>query len=449
MTSAAPKRSLFSKPSWAATTAPVAKIEDNTVFGRGQIYEDIIAEQKKKKEKQAARAKARGGSDGRDAKRRRISQDHEDNSDSDAASNKSVHSEESQKENVERAGPVTRSTPTKKKFAAARDSPVKPKISKPQAEATPILLDNDDDVQITATSTAVKSTKDSAKPESAVDEFESDPESEDDDEYTRDLKRRARERARSQQQAATTTVSQVVPSESMTESVELTQEGPAPEGEQEQNDDRKIRILITTLYPGIDPLIVTYSASRPLGRVKEGWCYQRRIPEEKAKRFFFVWNGAKLYDSSNLTKALEQLRRKRPDEEDPSKGDIHIEAMNAEIWEHRRAQKEREEAEAAAEQDGKEFAPEKAVKPSEPRLIIKLRAEGREEKSIRVKPSTKIGMIMQCCAKQLMKVEEGEVCWLSFDGERLEPNRTVQDAEIENGDMLEVTIVQASTTSLK
>jgi Ubiquitin-2 like Rad60 SUMO-like len=441
MTSAAPKRSLFSKPSWATTTAPIAKTDDNAVFGRGQIYEDIIAEQKKKKEKQAARAKARGGSDGRDSKRRRISQDHEDDSDSDAASNKSVHSEESQ-ENVERAGPRTRSTPTKKKFAAVLDSPVKPKVSKPQAEATPILLDDDDDVRITATITAVKSTKGSTKPKPVVDEFDSDPESEDDDEYTRDLKRRARERARSQQQAATTTISQVAPSESMTESVELSQEGPGAQGKKEQDDDRKIRILITTLYPGIDPLIVTYSASRPLGRVKEGWCYQRRIPEEKAKTFFFVWNGAKLYDSSNLMKALEQLKRKRPDEEDPSKGDIHIEAMNAEIWEHRRAQKERVEAEAAdpAEQNGKEATPEKAAPPSEPRVVIKLHAEGREPVPIKVKTSTQIGKIMQGCA-QLMKVEEGEVCWLYFDGERLEPHTTVQDAELETGDIVEVTIV--------
>lgn len=442
MGSAAPKRSLFSKPSWATASAPATKTDDSVVFGRGQIYEDIIAEQKKQKEKQAARAKARGSSDRRDPKRRRISEEHEDGSDSDTTSNKSVHSVESQKENIERAGPVTRSTPTKKKFAAALDSPIKPKISPHQAEATSILLDDDDDLQIMAISAAPKTAKDSHKQKPTAEELESDQESEDDDEYTRDLKRRARERTLSQQQAATTTISLAGTSESMTESVQLTQDNPAVEGSQEKQEILQVRILITSIYPNTKNLIVNYPASRPLKRVREVWCMKQGFSDEKANTFFFTWNSAKLYDSSNLVKALEQLQRKRPNEKDPSDGKIHLEMMNTEILEHRRAQKERQEAEAAgpAEPNKEEAAPEEPAAPPEPRVVIKLRAECREQVSIKVKVSTKIGKIMQGCA-HLMKVEEGQVCWLYMDGERLEPNTTVQDAEIETGDMVEVIII--------
>ena len=357
MTSTAPKRSLFSKPSWASTTAQVPKSGDNVIFGRSQIYEDIIAEKKKRKDRQAAKARAREQSEGRESKRQRISSENEDGSDSDV---NSATSEESQKENVARDGPVTRSTPTKQKFAAALDSPVKPGLSRSrQPEATTILLDDEDDeVQITDTTTARgTNTESKTKP---VDELDTDLESDEEDEYLRDLKGRAREKAILQKQSDTTKVSPAVPSLSMTaEMVELPQDSPAAgEIATPKDEGPTVRILIDSIYPKTNALIVNLQASRPLKRVREIWCAKQGFSDEKAKTFFLTWNGTKLFDSSNLMNTLEVLKRQRPEEEDPSGGRIHLEMMNAQIMEHRRMQKERQDAEEAgpADQDEKHEA---------------------------------------------------------------------------------------------
>ena len=37
-------------------------------------------------------------------------------------------------------------------------------------------------------------------------------------------------------------------------------------------------------------------------------------------------------------------------------------------------------------------------------------------------------------------IDKGKVCWLVFDGNRLEPNSTVKDADLEEDDVVEVHI---------
>lgn len=447
MTSAAPKRSLFSKPSWATSAAaPTARTDDDVLFGRhgGKIYEDIVADELKKKEKRAAKAKAREASVGREPKRQRISDDHQYRRESDAASSTNEEGEESREAHVRRAGPATRSTPTKKKFAAVMDSPVKPALEKlQQADATAILLEDDDDFQITATTTASKATKKAVPQKAVVEDLESDTESDDDDDYIRDLKRRSKAKALAPNQAETTRKSPVDPSASMTESLELTQEStPVPEGTSQKDEGPVVRILITSIYPNTKSLIVNQPASRPLKKVKEIWCQRQGFDDMKTKNFFLTWNGARLFDSSNLMNTLEALKRQRPDEDDPSGGNIHLEAMNAVIMEHRKKQKERDEAEAAgpAEHGARdETASEEPRPPSESKIIISLQARDMDPFRLSVRPSTPIFKIMAGFQKQ-MGIEEGKVCWLVFDGNRLEPNSTVQDAEIEEDDVVEVHI---------
>jgi hypothetical protein len=227
------------------------------------------------------------------------------------------------------------------------------------------------------------------------------------------------------------------------DSAELTQKSQsAPEGPLQKDEGPSVRIYITSIYPLTKPLIINQPASRSLKKVKEIWCHKQGFDETKTKEFFLAWNGARLFDSSNLMTTLDALKRQRPDEEDPSGGNIHLEAMNPQIMEHRRQQKEREEAEAAGpiEQDGQhEPVSEEPTQPAEKKIVISLQARDMEPFRLSVRPSTLIGKIMAGFQRQ-MRVEEGKVCWLVFDGNRLEPNTTVGEAEMEADDVVEVYI---------
>ena len=448
---ASTKRSLFSKPSWALSTSapPTAKADDDGIFGRhgNKIYEDIVADELRRKERRAAKAKARGASEGRETKRRRISDENDDGTGSDADSSKDDYSRESKEEKLPKAGPVTRSTPTKKRsLAAALDSPVKPTITKPQqADTTIISLDGDgeDDVRIAATTTTSK-TKAKEMPQKPVGEaLESDLDSDDDDPYFRDLKRRTKEKELAQKQVTIGTRSQADLSIPAPGSPEVTQGSPsAPEGSPRKDEGPLVRILITSIYPNTKPLIVNQPASRSLKKVKEIWCHKQGFDEAKMKEFFLTWNGVRLFDSSNLMHTLEALKRQRPDEDDPSGGRIHLEAMNPQIMEHRQKQKEREAAEAAGPSDQgsrDKSTSEDPSQPAEAKFIIILRAKDLDPFKLSVRPSTPIFKIM-AGYQMHFGIDKGKVCWLVFDGNRLEPNSTVKDAELEDDDVVEVHI---------
>ena len=448
---ASTKRSLFSKPSWASSTpAPTTvKTDDDVIFGRhgGKIYEDIIADELRRKERRAAKAKARGASEGRETKRRRISDENEDGTGSDADSNKDEYSRQSSEEKVSKAKPVTRSTPIKKKsLAAALDSPVKPTVAMPQqADTTIVSLDEDeaDDIRIIATTKTSKTTERPVPQKPAGESLESDLDSDDDDPYFRDLKRRTKEKELAQKQADLAKKTQADISFSGNESQEVLQGSPpAPEGSSLKDEGPLVRILITSIFPNTKSLIVSQPASRSLKKVKEIWCHKQGFDEVKTKEFFLTWNGVRLFDSSNLMNTLEALKRQRPDEDDPSGGKIHLEAMNPQIMEHRQKQKEREAVEAAgpSEQGSRDKSTsEDPTQPAEAKFIIILKAKDLDPFKLSVRPSTPIGKIM-AGYQMHFGIDKGKVCWLVFDGNRLEPNSTVKDAELEEDDVVEVHI---------
>lgn len=456
---ASTKRSLFSKPSWASSTstAPAILADDEAIFGRhgGKIYEDIIADELKRKEKRAARAKAkeRDASEGRESKRSRVSEDNEnigdDGNRSDTGS--SSDGDLAVRRKKERTARVTRSTPTKMKFAAALDSPVKQRPRQVEAKAI-VLKEEDDYLQITATNTVREATK-KASPQKPVEEqFESEPDSDDDDPYFQGLKLRAKqalalkhsEQAKKELALKEADMARKSPAElssSMAGSTEYIRESPStPEAPPKKDEGPSVRILITSIYPLTKSLIVSQPASRSLKKVKEIWCHKQGFDEAKTKEFFLTWNGARLFDSSNLMTTLEALKRQRPHEDDPSGGDIHLEAMESKIFEHRRQQKEREEAHLATEQAGQpESVPALPAVPAEKKFVISLQAKDMKPFQLSVRPSTQIGKIMAGFHKTV-GLEEGKICWLVFDGVRLDPASTVADVEMEEEDVVEVHI---------
>lgn len=393
-TTSRPKRSLFNKPSWAAKTTIEVTENPVPVFGQNVVYEEIVAAEKKRREKHAQRAKERAEREKEkaeklkrqtvkvgDAKRRRISnedldEDHdsgkESGNESDARSVRSAKSvsdrsdrsrSRSRTSSPPKQRPILRSTLQKDKvegLVSGLDSSKSSRI-KSQARSTTIILDDDEegDVSRQQDSGADDSSHPMSRRKQAPKPTEPEPESEEEDEYLRELKQKAREEARIQRfrpvagkEGTPDTNSRVAsqdprsPSQAREDSLnpqlDSRQASAAPDTE-----DPKVEILIKTIIPNAREMIVTRHASQPLDKVKEFWCQRNNLNPAIVSKVFFTWNGTRLFNSTTMRSIITRLKKLHPmpDGSDPSMGKIEIEAVTEEIFEYRTKQRERRKRE--------------------------------------------------------------------------------------------------------
>ncbi|KAJ9655516.1 hypothetical protein H2198_005606 [Neophaeococcomyces mojaviensis] len=492
------KKSLFSKPTWAAKTTSQVD-DDQPIFGQN-VYEDILEANRKREEKRLARQKEKEEKraqqrksesvdtkleDEQAVKKRRIStptqldDDGDDirsrSSESDAEeSGRSVRSrsQRSDASHDRENGPVLRTTPKKKRRLAARlDSPSPAKGSR---AVIPIDDEDEDDV----IGKNAESSKDSqmqtskSKPK-APPPPESESESEEEDEYIRELKRRAREEAKAKRLLTITTSSAQrqdtpladndgrSPSVALPGSVHSTNGPradsdhgtPTPTAGPRDPSDTKAQILITTIMPDCSKLIVQRYASQPLDQVFNYWKKKNELDKRNLDdKVFFTWNGQKLYNSTTTRSILEQIRRKHGTKEDGSdlaEGKIEIEAVTKEIFDHRQRQKERIRAEAEGTYTdpdtahaGNAAAPpeERPAVQQKPGVIIHLNSKDKNVLpflNLRVRPDTTVQRIVGGY-KRKVGVDLSRQIYLVFDGERLEDQTTVEEIGLEDEDVVEV-----------
>lgn len=408
------KRSLFTKPAWAAA-APAASTKsttDGSVFGRNTVYEDILVAEQKKRERKHDKARERAEKakdEGRDAKRRRVSSEAESVnllSDSDIQSISSQASEERRSPIVEDR-PVTRSTPKKDKNLqiglgdTTRSSP-SPRRNL-AAPKTLVNLDSDDPAEddelvLLTPPKPNRVTLSKSKPKPQLDDYESEEE----DEFLQELKQKAREKARLQKLGlvdgdrasvpATTAAksASIASAPARSSSAEQTRpvssnsnadahsETPASQQEKqrEKADDIDVKILITSAIPDTKALIVKRKASQPLKQVREFWCQRNNLDPKTTAQIFFTWRGTRLFDSTTMRGPIQKLKSDHAakqrvifdddDEdddnddddtdtdqtvEDPSQGRITLEATTQELFDEQQRDKERK-ARGSGDQDG-------------------------------------------------------------------------------------------------
>ena len=121
-----------------------------------------------------------------------------------------------------------------------------------------------------------------------------------------------------------------------------------------------------------------------------------------------------------------------------------LEAVTQEIYDRKELEKERlqrqQDHEETEEEDGDEDQPA----PTEPdkdagAIIIRLVAKNLEPMQLRVRPHTTVGKIMRGFAAT-RKIEEDQTAWLIFEGERLEPEMTVEEVGFEDEEQVEVSV---------
>ncbi|EXJ65400.1 hypothetical protein A1O7_01741 [Cladophialophora yegresii CBS 114405] len=514
------KRSLFSKPAWAAASSTGTKSdpskEDGSIFGRNVAYDEIVRAQKAERERKVARAKARSererqkskeGSEGPEWKRRRISTELEDD-DSDSNGRK--------KKSRDRDKPVKRSNPSKEKpHADERDASSHGPHSrrKKSGKATVVNLDRDeggeDDELIMFTPPNPQGKK--KRTSNAKDGLDDEQTSSSDDEYLRQLKQKAREKARRQRDrdrddaqdnairphtpgsrgnsaafehnyGRSSSVPQdhsrpasTTPSSAASFNTPKQAQAPAPASASVQEEDPEVKILITSEISGTKPLIVKRRTSQSLKQVKEFWCRKFDLDESLTRQVFFTWNGTRLFDSTTMKGILRNLKMEAwqkgrtkygnldADEgtngngdgndfdeksaKDPSNGNIVIEAMTQDMYDRRQqrqqdgtAEPDQHDQDQDQDQQAEEQAPTLPDKDAGA-IIIRLVSNNKdlEPMQLRVRPHTTIGKIMRGYAAT-RGIEEGKTPWLIFDGERLEPEMTVEEVGFEDEEQVEVSV---------
>lgn len=500
------KRSLFSKPAWAAAapTTSSQSTNDESIFGRNAVYEDLLVAEQKKREKKHAKAKERaekaGDAGGRDSKRRRVSLDVEDEdtvtfSDSDVQSISSHNSEERRLPPTVEEHPVTRSTAKSGKNlhlgldgdATSSRSPRRNVVTK----QTPVNLDSDiqaeDDELIMLTPPKARQMP-LTKPKAQLDDYESEEE----DEFLQELKRKAREKARRQKlglvdaspdktsagvAAAPASASASILSPSIKPPPPLEQPQPEPDTNsksspndkgREKVDDPEVKLLITSTIPNTTALIVKRKVSQPLKQVREFWCSRNNLDAKTTAKIFFTWRGTRLFDSTTMRGPIQKLKNdhaakersnfkdKNSDDDedndngdagsevqDPSGGRITLEAMTPELFDERQREKERKALQSDSDDDDYDNDEREAAAREEEEdklkgsIIIRLVSQVLEPMNLRVRPHTSVGKMMQGFAAT-RQLDEGKTAWLVFDGERLEPESTVEDIGLEDQDEIEV-----------
>ena len=451
------KKSFFKKPTWA-TQAPVS--ESGDFFRHSDtVYDNILKEKERRRKKHAQKKQAKAGiaiaDEGRDNKRRRISADDDDEEDGqsvsgtgsvDSRSEDLTKTEAEASENIPKARNLTAHSP--------RPSPSKPTLScKPitSAPSQAIELGSDDETSQSHQPTAEGKVRSPRQDDEISDE---------DDEYVLELKQKAREKARLRKLGTGSANGQMQASRSP--------EPPQPQPVSSRNhlaspqrhaaptpppkrDEAIVQILITTKIPNAKPLLVNRKVSQSLQQVREVWCSRQNFDQDMTAKVIFTWREKRLYDTSTSTHLLNVLKKERArrmgglaydDEEDPSEGRIEVEAITKDMYEQRQLQRSREgkaaDTDDAIDQDIQhDQSPERSSTPKQPEYTVVLKAQGFEQLQLKVRPSTAIAKIM-AAFKKIRNLDPGKTCWLVHDGDRLEPESTVSDTEIEDGDAVEV-----------
>jgi hypothetical protein len=468
----APKRSLFKKPAWAATGTETTGSD----FFRqsASTYSGILAEKERRRAKHGAKRSSNDTGDRQDSKKRRT--DSSESSDDESSGEiLNVDDTGSKEQSACREGPITRSTPKKDKDAAQARSLNDISPVKVYTREAPVLIDLENGKDHGA---PMPESRADLKKKSLVTSTQkllsSDVESDDDDEYTKELKRKAREKARQRKLGIDATAAQSfdAPSRGRSQSPKVSQPtsaSPGSEPSQPRLDlptktiappaepDVVVQILIRSAIPDTTPLIVNRRSSQNLRLVKEAWCNRQGFDAAMTRKVFLMWRGTRLFNTTTCNSILKRLKEENRrtvvslgsldsdgddgDDEDPSRGKIEVEAVTEEILAQRRKAKDADAAiiaspAAEAARDAV-AAVEQQAQPLH--MGVLLRAPGLEPLALKVRTNTLVSKMMAAFHK-MRAVEEGMTCWITFDGERLEPGSEIAESEVQDGDVVDVQI---------
>ncbi|RSL55745.1 hypothetical protein CEP53_007014 [Fusarium sp. AF-6] len=209
-----------------------------------------------------------------------------------------------------------------------------------------------------------------------------------------------------------------------------------------------VDILITSQVPGTRPLKLKYLFDKPFRLTRETWSsYQNKsglsIPVDDV---ILTWRKKKIYNTSTLLslgirpqgdgRVIAEGQGSEGFEDNRSL--VHVEAWTPELFQEMERNEElrrrREAGDISEEEEDQEEETTEDVK-----LKVMLKSRDLEDLGLTIRPETTVETLITCFRAQ-RKVDPNKQIGLWWDGDRLEEHVTMEEAEIEDMDTLEVYI---------
>lgn len=400
--SAPPKRPLFNKPAWSNPSKIGAA--DDLFHRSNQTYLKVAAEAEARRKRKTARLQREHESEKADerrpGKRRCVSDDSEDDSDSSGSeenpnnpvkeniylSRPQVPTESENGPSVALKTNLTSKTPLK----SLDDTANYRKPDQASASFSTSIVDLEDEVSQPQLGDGEDSDLELTVPKvSRPAEDDGLPSS---DEEFPELAKKAREKAKRKRLEADS----ISATQNSTYAAEGDSQSQRSKGLPESippcpPSDPVIQILITSPIPDTEPLIVGRRISQRLKDVRLAWCARQPFKPEFIPTVFLTWRGNRLFDVTtckSLGIAVDsdgdislKGRRDVMGEEDRQ---IHMEAVTEEILAERQRSKSSVITENIEQSEVEEVFPDVKVKEAQLRIILK--ARGFADFKLIVKP---------------------------------------------------------------
>jgi len=224
-----------------------------------------------------------------------------------------------------------------------------------------------------------------------------------------------------------------------------------------------VSILVDSRIAGTAPLMVRRKLNQRLKDVRMAWCDKQLIdgcPMTSANKegIFLTWKGRRVWDvttAASMGIKVDGRGRVVGEADGPGggvnrDGNVHLEAWTPETFAAFEAQREsqRKASQAADsfavsddEEDGRYGEPEvqEVASRQAEKIKIVLQAKGMEAVRLIVKPTTAIRTVVNGF-RQASGIGEGKSVELWFDGERLEEESTIADADLEDMSGIDVLV---------
>ncbi|PFH55930.1 hypothetical protein XA68_17374 [Ophiocordyceps unilateralis] len=220
---------------------------------------------------------------------------------------------------------------------------------------------------------------------------------------------------------------------------------------------QEVWIWITSAVPGARSICFKFLYGKPLRLVRDSWAkaqreHQVQLPD-KNDDVILTWRRKKVYNSSNLLSLGIRPQSDgcvgaddfRLDGTSDNRSKVHMEAWTTELFEemerHEEARRRREAGESLWEldedEDDEDGTAEGEGEAARAKIRLTLKARGFDDVGLTVVPETTVDTLVTGFRTQRDIGPDRDVSvW--FDGERLADQMTMEEAEIDDLDALEV-----------
>lgn len=207
--------------------------------------------------------------------------------------------------------------------------------------------------------------------------------------------------------------------------------------------DPIIDILVTSLIDGTKPLIVKRKLSQRLREVRISWCDRQYVDGQPLgpvlrPSVFLSWRGKRLFDVTTCKslgiKATSNGILDSNNEGFDADGRIHLEAWTEELY------SSYQQGLATKVQHGEEDEEEPEPKaPEEQKIRVIMTPRDMEPYKVMVKPTTTIAKMILAFSRA-RDIPPDKTVSVFFDGEKLDPESTAEDTDLDDMDTVEVHI---------